>query len=73
MMLDAATRSDGRPREPVGLSYWADSAYLAAAGIPTVLFGPSGDGAHADPEWVDLDSVLSCTRALTILACDFAA
>ncbi|HEX8095830.1 M20/M25/M40 family metallo-hydrolase [Jatrophihabitans sp.] len=73
MMLDAATRSDGRPRVPAGLSYWADSALIAAAGIPTVLFGPSGDGAHADIEWVDLDSVLSCTRALTILACEFAA
>ena len=73
MMLDAATRVDGRPRTPTGLSYWADSAFLAAAGIPTVLVGPSGDGAHADTEWVDLDSVLSCTRALTILACDFAA
>lgn len=72
MMLDAATRSDGRPREPAGLSYWADSAFLAAAGIPTVLFGPSGDGAHAATEWVDLDSVLSCSRALTTLACEFA-
>lgn len=73
MMLDAATRSDGRPRTPAGLSYWADSAFLAAAGIPTVLFGPSGDGAHADTEWVDVDSVFSCARALTVLASEFAA
>jgi acetylornithine deacetylase len=73
MMLEAATQSDGRSRTPAGVSYWADSAFLSAAGIPTVLFGPSGDGAHADTEWVDLDSVLSCTRALTILARDFAA
>ena len=73
MMLDAATRVDGRPRKPTGLSYWADSAFLSAAGIPTVLFGPSGDGAHADIEWVDLDSVLSCTEALTVLAREFAA
>ena len=73
MMLDAAIRSDGRPRKPTGLSYWADSAFLAAAGIPTVLFGPSGDGAHAEVEWVDLDSVLSCAEALTLLAREFAA
>jgi acetylornithine deacetylase len=73
MMLDAATRADGRPRTPTGLSYWADSAFLAGAGIPTVLFGPSGDGAHAETEWVDLDSVSSCARALTSLACEFAA
>jgi len=43
--------------EPVGVSFWADSGLIAAAGIPTVLFGPIGDGAHAEVEWVDLDSL----------------
>jgi acetylornithine deacetylase len=43
--------------EPGGVSYWADSGLIAAAGIPTVLFGPIGEGAHAEVEWVDLDSV----------------
>jgi acetylornithine deacetylase len=41
----------------VGVSFWADSALIAAAGIPTVLYGPAGDGAHAVEEWVDLTSV----------------
>lgn len=40
-----------------GLPFWADSALLAAAGIPTVVFRPSGAGAHGDDEWVDLASV----------------
>lgn len=71
MAIEAATRSDGRPRSPSGLSYWTDAAFLAGAGIPTVLFGPSGDGAHADTEWVDLDSVSNCARTLTALACAF--
>jgi acetylornithine deacetylase len=44
-------------REPVGVSFWADSGLIAAAGIPTVLYGPIGDGAHADVEWVDLESL----------------
>jgi acetylornithine deacetylase len=43
--------------EPVGVSFWADSGLIAAAGIPTVLYGPIGEGAHAEVEWVDLDSV----------------
>jgi acetylornithine deacetylase len=43
--------------EPVGVPFWADSGLIAAAGIPTVLYGPIGDGAHADVEWVDLDSL----------------
>jgi acetylornithine deacetylase len=43
--------------EVVGVSYWADSGLIAGAGIPTVLFGPLGEGAHAVEEWVDLASV----------------
>jgi acetylornithine deacetylase len=43
--------------EPSGAPFWTDAALLGAAGTPTVLFGPRGDGAHADDEWVDLDSV----------------
>ena len=35
-----------------GASFWADSAFIAAACVPTVLFGPSGEGAHALEEWV---------------------
>ncbi len=48
-------RVAGEP-EPVGVSFWADSGLIAAK-IPTVLYGPIGDGAHADVEWVDLDSL----------------
>ncbi|MFQ5628876.1 MAG: ArgE/DapE family deacylase [bacterium] len=36
---------------------WMDSALLANAGIETVVMGPSGAGAHAAEEWVDLASV----------------
>jgi acetylornithine deacetylase len=43
--------------ELVGVPYWADSALLAGAGIPTVLFGPSGGVAHATVEWVELASL----------------
>ena len=43
--------------DPVGVSFWADSGLIAAAGIPTVLYGPIGEGAHAEVEWVDLDSL----------------
>jgi len=42
---------------PVGVSFWADSGLIAGAGIPTVLYGPIGDGAHAEVEWVDVESV----------------
>ena len=40
-----------------GAPFWTDAALLADAGIPTVLFGPAGEGAHAAVEWVSLTSL----------------
>jgi acetylornithine deacetylase len=48
--------------EPVGLSFWTDAAALHTAGIQTVVFGPTGAGAHAMEEWVDLASVAACVE-----------
>jgi acetylornithine deacetylase len=70
-LVAAAEQTLGRPVPVGGVSYWADAAFLAAAGIPTVLFGPSGDGAHADVEWADLPSTVACARALTATALEF--
>ena len=53
------------------MSYWADSAFLAQAGIPTVLYGPEGDGAHADIEWVSRSGTTTAATVLTRLAQDF--
>jgi acetylornithine deacetylase len=52
----------GAQPELVGVSFWADSALLAAAGVPTVLFGPIGEGAHAEIEWVDVASLERCVE-----------
>jgi len=48
----------------VGLSFWADSALLGLAGIPSVLYGPIGYGAHAIDEWVSLKSLLNVYEVL---------
>jgi acetylornithine deacetylase len=70
--LRAATSSVlGSEAPTTAVSYWADSAFIAAAGIPTVLFGPIGDGAHADVEWVSISSTNAATRALTAAAVAF--
>jgi acetylornithine deacetylase len=50
-----------------------DAAYISAAGIPTVVFGPDGGGAHAEEEWVDLASVRDCARVLLATAASFCA
>ena len=52
----------------VGLPFWADSALTAAAGIPTVLFGPAGEGAHAAVEWVDIASLERCREVYREIA-----
>ena len=60
-----ASRILGQPPAVIGQTFWMDAAFLSAAGIPTVVFGPDGAGAHAAEEWVDLDSVAACREALT--------
>ena len=62
-------------REPeiVGAGGWMDSAFLAAAGIPTVILGPDGEGAHADVEWVDLVSATRTADALLGMIQEFCA
>jgi acetylornithine deacetylase len=58
----AATERLGRKPEVIGVAYWMDMALSNAAGIPTVAFGPSGEGAHADVEWVDIASLETCVE-----------
>ncbi|HYY74975.1 MAG TPA: M20/M25/M40 family metallo-hydrolase [Gaiellaceae bacterium] len=71
-IVELVFRRAGEP-EIVGVPFWADSALLAAAGIPTVLFGPAGGGAHAVVEWVDLGSAERCLETYTAVAADFCA
>lgn len=54
-----------------GAPFWMDAALLGAAGIDTVVFGPSGAGAHAAEEWVDLDSVHRTAEVLARTAVAF--
>jgi len=51
-----------------GLGGWADSALLAAAGIPTVVYGPVTGDLHGEDEWVDLASLERCRAAYVEVA-----
>jgi acetylornithine deacetylase len=72
-VLGAATRVLGAPPAVIGEPYWMDAALLADVGIDTVVIGPSGAGAHALEEWVDLDSVGKLTDILEAAAREFCA
>jgi acetylornithine deacetylase len=53
-----------------GVPFWADSALLAEAGIPTVLFGPTGAGLHSEVEWVDVASLEKCVQIYGAVAAE---
>jgi acetylornithine deacetylase/succinyl-diaminopimelate desuccinylase family protein len=54
--------------EVVGMPFWADSGLIAAAGIPTVLFGPGGEGLHETEEWVELADLERCLEVYVAVA-----
>jgi acetylornithine deacetylase len=59
--------------ELTGARWWTDAALIAAAGVPTVLYGPAGEGAHADVEWVDLASLERVREGVLRVAADWCA
>jgi len=70
-IVQALVAAAGPGTTVAAMSYWADSAFLSAAGIPTVLYGPEGEGAHADNEWVSRCGTSTATTVLTQLAQHF--
>ncbi len=69
--LTTTARAAGCRADTIGMSFWTDAAVLGAAGIPSVLFGPTGAGLHSADEWVDLASVRQCRDALAGLIRDW--
>lgn len=67
----AAEKVLGRPAAHIGDTPWMDAALLQAAGVETVVFGATGAGAHADVEWVDLESVEKLAEILAESALDY--
>ncbi len=49
----------------VGLPFWTDGAIFSSAGLPTVIYGPKGDGAHTPHEWVSLSSMVRVYQTLS--------
>jgi acetylornithine deacetylase len=68
-----AKEASGREPGYTGSAGWMDAALLAAAGIPTVVYGPGGSGAHAAVEWVELDDLEVLRRVLLSTVEEFCA
>jgi acetylornithine deacetylase len=71
-IVELVSRHAGGP-EIIGAPFWAESALLSAAGIPTVVFGHTGEGAHAVEEWVDLESAERCAEIYAAVAAELCA
>jgi acetylornithine deacetylase len=67
----AATAVRGCAPAYIGDTPWMDAALCRAAGIETLVFGATGAGAHADVEWVELESVMQLAEILARTAADY--
>ena len=60
----AASSVLGRTPAILGHTFWMDASLFAEAGVETVVIGAHGSGAHADEEWVDIQSVVQLAEIL---------
>jgi len=67
--VDIVRRCAGEA-EIAGAPFWADSGLFGAAGIPTVLYGPHGEGLHGEDEWVDIASAERCLDVYVAVAAE---
>jgi acetylornithine deacetylase/succinyl-diaminopimelate desuccinylase-like protein len=67
----AAAKALGRQPTRRGEPFWTDCAILKDAGIPCVMFGADGAGAHAATEWATVVSVRTLADILTDAAVEF--
>lgn len=70
-LLEEALETVGRAGGRAGMSYWTDAAILGHAGIPSVVFGPGGEGLHGLEEYVRVDEVIACRDVLVELTRSF--
>jgi acetylornithine deacetylase len=63
-VAESAERVLGAPAATRGEPYWTDAGLLLEAGIPCLLVGVDGGGAHADTEWATTASVVQLTDLL---------
>jgi acetylornithine deacetylase/succinyl-diaminopimelate desuccinylase-like protein len=62
--MEEAVAQAGRRPVRRGANAWMDAALTQAAGIPTVVFGPGGEGHHTSHEWVRVDEVVAAADIL---------
>ncbi len=63
--MNSAVQAIGLPGGKIGVPFGTDAAAFAAAGVPSIVFGPGSiDQAHTADEWLALDQLESASEAL---------
>jgi acetylornithine deacetylase/succinyl-diaminopimelate desuccinylase-like protein len=70
-VLDSGARITGAPVPHRGEPFWTDAGLVQEAGIPCILLGVTGGGAHADEEWAEVDSIRRLADVLEGAVLDF--
>lgn len=71
-LLTSHQRSNGTETEVGGMDGATDSMiFNRYTDTPAAVFGPTGGGAHAPDEYVELDGLLACTKTLAATILDF--
>ncbi|MFT2751641.1 M20/M25/M40 family metallo-hydrolase [Clavibacter sp. Sh2088] len=70
-VLDSGQRVTGAPVPHRGEPFWTDAGLVREAGIPCILLGVAGGGAHAAEEWAEVDSVRLLADVLEGAILDF--
>ncbi len=65
--MQQANQELGIDPTPTGYNMATDGRHFAAAGIPTIIYGPGDPAlAHVPDEWVGIDEVMEATRAYAL-------
>lgn len=63
-VAESAERVLGSAAPVRGEPFWTDAGLILEAGIPCLLIGVDGGGAHADTEWATMTSIAQLTDVL---------
>jgi diaminopropionate ammonia-lyase family len=72
-VAECAAEAMGSQPPIQSVPFWCDAALLSEAGVPSVVFGPSGHGLHGKEEWVEVESLKKMQETFTRLIRDFCA
>jgi acetylornithine deacetylase/succinyl-diaminopimelate desuccinylase-like protein len=69
--MSSVSKTLGDAPLPAGRAFWCDAGLLNQAGIPSIVYGPKGEGLHAKEEWVSAASIREVTDVLEMTIRDF--